>query len=222
MAEEPTPNNYRIALNHSQERLRQHEPAEMATKAGAQWDEDRGLFHMTLSNLSLALAYPSGKIWVVGDNENRGAVSEGLTTGLKIMATNYLWYSKGTPLSHQYVTFKDVPGGHLFYPAFHRSAIKPIAETFSGNLAAFERAATSIGGTPVEFSGDLAVLFWFFPMVPVIYVLWQGDDEVSGNANILFDATIADYMITEDIAGVAWLSKRLLQNTALDIFDPLW
>jgi hypothetical protein len=30
-------------------------------------------------------------------------------------------------------------------------------------------------------------------------VLWKGDEEVSPNGNILFDANISDYLSTEDV-----------------------
>jgi hypothetical protein len=35
--------------------------------------------------------------------------------------------------------------------------------------------------------------------VPVNVILWQGDDELKPEVNLLFDANILDYLTTEDI-----------------------
>lgn len=47
--------------------------------------------------------------------------------------------------------------------------------------------------------GDEGVKISAFPRIPITFILWRGDDEFSPKANVIFDATIASYLSTEDI-----------------------
>jgi len=38
--------------------------------------------------------------------------------------------------------------------------------------------------------------------VPINVILWQGDDELKAEVNILFDANILDYLTSEDVTIV--------------------
>ncbi|MBU1915062.1 MAG: DUF3786 domain-containing protein, partial [Candidatus Thermoplasmatota archaeon] len=52
----------------------------------------------------------------------------------------------------------------------------------------------------------------FFPKVPVVVILWQGDEEVASSANVLFDANAGKIMATEDLSLVGGtLTRRLIQ-----------
>jgi hypothetical protein len=52
--------------------------------------------------------------------------------------------------------------------------------------------------------------------VPITIILWQGDDELAPQGNILFDATISDYLSTEDITVLCeiltWRLVKLLRE----------
>ncbi len=59
------------------------------------------------------------------------------------------------------------------------------------------------GGT----TEDVGFEFKVFPKVTLQLILWEGDDEFSTEANILFDETIGEILSPED---VAWLSGMLV------------
>jgi hypothetical protein len=48
-------------------------------------------------------------------------------------------------------------------------------------------------------TGDASLVIDAFTKVPVNVILWQGDDELKPEVNLLFDANILDYLTTEDI-----------------------
>ena len=50
--------------------------------------------------------------------------------------------------------------------------------------------------------GDTAVIIPAFPRVPITMILWHGDEELSPQLNLLFDANIMDYLETEDVTVV--------------------
>jgi hypothetical protein len=53
-----------------------------------------------------------------------------------------------------------------------------------------------------------------FDRVPVTFVLWRGDEELSPNGNILFDANISDYLSTEDVTV---LSETIIWKLVKDV-----
>jgi len=59
-------------------------------------------------------------------------------------------------------------------------------------------AGAKMGGEKVEY-GDVAVNIRAFPFVKPTLIVWGGDEEFTPSANILFDASVTDYLTTEDI-----------------------
>jgi hypothetical protein len=125
----------------------------------------------------------------------------------KILLLHYLTQAKGTPLSNQVITFKELPEGGSYFPTYYKRAIKPLVDNFGNEPGRLQAVASSLGGRPADY-GDLAVTVTAFPRVPVTLVLWRGDDEFPPEGNILFDSSISDYLTTEDInvlcETVAW------------------
>ena len=58
-----------------------------------------------------------------------------------------------------------------------------------------------MGARKREF-GDASVTIPVFPHLPVTVIVWKGDSEVHGSANLLFDPTASSYLNTEDLAAV--------------------
>ncbi|GAF77754.1 unnamed protein product, partial [marine sediment metagenome] len=71
----------------------------------------------------------------------------------------------------------------------------------------------AIGGRKADY-GDVAVTIDAFSRVPIMLVLWRGDEEFSPEAKFIFDSTISDYLTTDDVNAVcgiiAWKLVRLL------------
>jgi hypothetical protein len=74
--------------------------------------------------------------------------------------------------------------------------------------------AERLGGRKTDL-GDVSVTISAFPHVPITLVLWEGDSEFSPSASILFDATVTDYLPTEDIIitseAIVWALVRSLK-----------
>jgi len=77
-------------------------------------------------------------------------------------------------------------------------------------------AAAKLGGHRAGY-GDVAITINAFSRVPITLALWQGDDELAPEGNILFDSTISDYLSTEDITvlceTIAWRLGSFLRET---------
>ena len=123
---------------------------------------------------------------------------EGIPLRDKVLILHYLTSAKGTLATNKLITFKELPGGANYFPTFYKRTIKPLLDYFGKEPRLLVAAAEKLGGHKADY-GDVAVTINAFSRVPITIVLWQGDDELAPEGNIIFDATISDYLSTEDI-----------------------
>ena len=116
----------------------------------------------------------------------------------KILILHYFTQAQGTPLTGKQIPFRDLPGGLVYYPTFIRRTIEPLAEVFGKNPALLVGVGKMLGARRGE-NGDTSLVIDAFAKVPVNIILWQGDDELKAEVNLLFDANILDYLTSEDI-----------------------
>jgi len=132
----------------------------------------------------------------------------------KVLILHYLTQAKGTPLSNEMVSYKQLPEGASYFPTFYKRAIKPLVEHFGRQPQRLVDTAKELGGHKADY-GDVAVRLDAFKYLPLTFVLWRGDDEFPPEGSILFDATVSDYLSAEDInvlcEGIAWSLVKLLK-----------
>lgn len=125
------------------------------------------------------------------------------TTTEKVLMLHYLITAQPKPLTGKNISFKEVPnGGSIYYSTFRKRAIDPLVKTFSEDIQGFREAASNLGGAAENY-GDASVTIHAFPFVPVTYVIWQGDEEVSSSGTILFDESVSCFLPVEDIVLAA-------------------
>lgn len=133
----------------------------------------------------------------------------------KILLLHYLTQAKGKPLANKSIAYKELPDGVGYFRTFHKRAIKPLVDNFSGQPEKLIEAAREIGGIKAAV-GDVAVTINAFKKVPITFVLWKGDDEFPPDGNILFDATVSDHLTIEDVnvlsERIAWKLVRALKE----------
>ncbi|GAH99712.1 unnamed protein product [marine sediment metagenome] len=116
----------------------------------------------------------------------------------RILILHYLTLAKDTPATNRLITFKQLPGGASYFPAFSQRAIKPLLNHFGKEPELLIDAAAKLGGYKANY-GDVAITINAFPRIPITFALWRGDDEFPPRGGIMFDASISAYLSTEDI-----------------------
>ena len=117
---------------------------------------------------------------------------------------------KGLPLlSNEWVSFKELSGVEGYAAAFRKRSIEPIIRKYGSHPEAILEALDRLPGKRVD-QGDIGILIEAFEGVPVMVVLWRGDDEFGPEANILFDKSINKVFCTEDIVVLAGFVAALL------------
>ena len=133
----------------------------------------------------------------------------------KILILHYLTLAKGVPISNKLIAFQELPEGASYFPTFSKRSIEPLIAHFGQQPHRLIDIAERLGGHEVDY-GDVAVTISGFSRVPVTIVLWQGDEEFPVRGNILFDATISDYLSTYDITvlceTITWRLVKFLRE----------
>jgi hypothetical protein len=124
----------------------------------------------------------------------------------QVLILHYLMAESTKKLTGNWVAYREIQGASFYFSAFVKRAIDPLKKVFGQNISGFSKASNNINGKGIDI-GDVAFEFKVFPKVPLQLILWEGDDEFSPEANILFDETIGEILSPED---VAWLSGMLV------------
>lgn len=195
--------HYRHAFREALALYRHLDPAEMAARSGAAFDSRSGLLHVSSFGQDITVHYPDGRVTF-------GNCTELPLMGWRLVILNYLTRADGTPPTGRLISYRELKDGMIFYPAFHRESIMPLARWVQGKSpGTLIRAISRLGGTPCE-GADLAAILPALPRFPVTLKIWFGDEELPGSANILFDATANRYLHTEDIAVIGGYAAAFL------------
>ncbi|MBQ5521618.1 MAG: radical SAM mobile pair system MarR family transcriptional regulator [Oscillospiraceae bacterium] len=132
-----------------------------------------------------------------------------------LMAIYHLfWYSKPDAANTgRFVPFRELKNASQFSSAFEKTVATELATPFDGHLEALHRACEALSGEPIE-QGDAGYVFHAFDCMPVMMVFWNGDEEFSAQANLLFDVSITDFTHVETVCAVAGDLMRRLRELA--------
>jgi hypothetical protein len=184
---------YRTALEIALEDLRGADMEERCRKAGAIWTPQAngaGVIDLCSLGRQVRIGLPEGSFESDDDKPQQWE---------QILLLHYLITASGAPPSGRMITFKQVPGGTFYYPAFVRRTTHLLIKGFADRLESWIEAADRLGWGRIPF-GDAAVEVAALPKVLVIYILWKGDEEFPPEGNVLFDENITQYLPVEDIA----------------------
>jgi hypothetical protein len=197
---------YELSYKLAREQLaKSSDIQEQCRKSGAQYVEPNEIvinylnqpYHITLPDAEISLE----------DSKMEVPLKD------KILILHYFTEAKGTPATGKLITYKQLPGGVSYFPAFSQRAIAPLVNHFGKDPELLIKSAAKLGDCGADY-GDVSVNVNAFDHVPITLVLWRGDEELAPNGNILFDANISDYLSTEDITV---LSEAIIWKLVKDI-----
>ncbi len=194
-----------VTLNKACQELSQIPAEEITWKSQSRFDPENSCFILPYFNEDVVVTYPAGEV-TYKDRQEEMPINE------KILVLHYLINSQGIPLSEHWIPFRDIPGGSIYVDPFKGRAYYPFIGTFGKNPEGFEKASLKLGGEKMDM-GDLSFKISVFPMVPVVYIMWLGDDEMRASGNILFNQSAPFYLPTEDYAILGGLTSSKLKKS---------
>ena len=132
------------------------------------------------------------------------------------MRWHYFVQAKGTPLERKQITYRDLPGGLVYYPTFEKRTIQPLVDCFGDIPRRIIKAGEIVGASDAGM-GDASLQVNALPRVPIYIILWASDTELPPGGNLLFDASITDYLDPEDVTVVCETITWRLVNYARTI-----
>jgi hypothetical protein len=188
-------NAYLTAYTMGCEKLAKLDPEEVSLNTNTIYLKESNCISVKYLNKEYIVDCSNGEVSVKDSSEE-------VTTTVKVLIIHYLINSRIRPLTGNMISFKEITCGAIYYDTFYKRAISPLIKTFSGRLDAFHKAAEVLGGIAEKY-GNASRTIKIFPLVPITYVLWEGDDEMPATGTILFDKSITNFLPGEDIVLAA-------------------
>lgn len=186
--------NYVPAMQIALEKFRACSLEDIRNFSGYPVRENR--FQIDFLGQHFEVEYPSGKF--IPEPSMFGE----LPVFVQILILHYLANTAAVNNEGKPISFKELPGGNIYIQPFTNRAILPLAKLFGAEPQGLLKAAFRIGGRKAEF-GDAGVTIDVFPRIPITLIFWEGDEEFSASASILFDASASFLLPTEDYAVMA-------------------
>ena len=142
---------------------------------------------------------------VYGKSEPGECLVRDLGEQLRQSMLMYLIHAKDIPLSGKLVKPSGLPGGIIYEKGTHVLPLDKIAHRYDNKAEDFSRKSTELGGTPLGY-GDMSHTLCPFPRIPVVFIVWSGDDEFPSRCSLLLDSSCTHHMPADIIWSTAKMS----------------
>ncbi len=193
---------YEVALSRAWEDLSGRKAQEVALASAASFADGR--FHLKTLGRDCVVDMDHRTILLAGREPQPLA---------KMVILHYLGGCPPIAPTGKTVSYRDLPNGQIFYPAFKKRVVDPIAFLFRSQPQLLASAGSRLGGKQLQL-GSSSILLHPLPKLPVTVIIWKADKEVQGSANLLFDETAGRVLPPEDLAEVGWFVFSELRKTA--------
>lgn len=189
--------DYQQARDLAAQTLSEHNIHELGERSGFTVEADKKLIAPFLDR-TYVISYPQFEFVDINDAETQVPLQE------QVLLLHYLQGCQPR-LKGQWVAYREIPGAAFYYGPFVKRAVTPLKNVFGQNVEALKQAAAKLNAQPIE-TGSAGFFLNALPFAPLQIIVWEGDEEFPAEANILFDASVGDYLSPEDAAWLASLS----------------
>ncbi len=129
------------------------------------------------------------------------------TPYVRILLYNYLVRGGGPMPTGRWVPIERLPGALSKGPELQAVCEARVAAACQETgLEALAEACRRAGGTQIEAgNADLACRFMGLPKVPLLLLIWEGDQDFPPRAKLLMDETVADHLDADSLLVLAEL-----------------
>jgi hypothetical protein len=167
-------------------------------------DQSSGEFHITLWDRQLVIKFPE----FVAHDQRTGEKISGSSLAMLLY---YYVTCDGTKPSGQWISFSELPDGRFYNQAYQGYTGGKLSQVFGNDFDIFCQVAENMHGTRVYLLGDAAYEFNVLPLVSLLVVTWQGDEDFDATYQILFDAAVSHHLPTDASAIIgSILTHRLI------------
>lgn len=199
---------YITAYNFASEKIKINDPEQISINSKTIYDKQNNLLFVKFLNKEYLINCTSGEV-SLKDEIGEAPPRE------KVLILHYLINAPKKPLTGELISFKEIPSAEIYNQVFHKRVVGPMVRTFSSNIAGFYKGGEKLGAIKDSYGND-SVTMEVFPLVPITYVLWAGNDEFPPSGTVLFDRSINSFLDIEDIVITASLVLEKMIKIADD------
>ncbi len=203
----PRIDDYKQALSLAKEELISKNPKRLA-------DQAKGEFHLEGDVEVVEIRFLNRRLAISWKDLTMKYLPQGNEPPLQeqVLVAHYLNGLKQLAPKGNWISFQEIPDGRFYMDAFLRRAKVPLVKAFGDRPHLLLEIATSLYGATKGDQGDVSVVLEALPYVPVMLILWMGDEEFPPEGSILFDNTIVEILSAEDVAWLAGMVVYPLVN----------
>ena len=127
-----------------------------------------------------------------------------------LLTVCYLLGAKDISPRGEWAPYRALPYGQFFFRGNHEIPTAAVADRYGDDGSAFLEAAQRLDGAPENGYGDYAATLPLLPRVPLLYVLWEGDEEFPPRVNVMFDPTISEHLMVDAILSGCEIATKAL------------
>jgi hypothetical protein len=130
---------------------------------------------------------------------------------------SYIIGGAGTPVSGQWVPFRELKNGKTWYRLFGQRCEKPLKRVADTYTDLFEDMIHIFDGVQVEnhYASDISLVLHPLPKVPILICYWKPEGGLESSLNIFFDSTAEDNLNIESIYALGTGLVRMFEKIAL-------
>ncbi|MDY6903283.1 MAG: DUF3786 domain-containing protein [Thermodesulfobacteriota bacterium] len=141
-----------------------------------------------------------------------------------IPVLTYVLYSKGLPVSGEWMPFRELKDGAPRNGLFVQRCEAPLKQLADRYTNLFENMVDIFNGRQVEnhYQSDIAIVLWPLPKVPVLVCYWKPDEEgLDSSLNLFFDKTVTANLGIDALysiaAGIVMMFEKLALRHGVEI-----
>lgn len=176
--------------------LAEYNPAEVCQRAQCRHNDSENSYYLTYWGDEYRIDCLNKKIDRITSNFSKPHEY------LPVFIVNYLMQVKNLPLTGEWISEKDIPGGITFFRGPHEIPTPLISSRFNSDLGEFGRACEHLHGRSLSMA-DAAYVFNPSPRISIALLYWLGDEEFPAEAKLLLDKSISGNLALDTVYALA-------------------
>ncbi len=112
---------------------------------------------------------------------------------------HYIAYSQGEKPKGEWINFYQIKDATLYLPVFNKRTIGIINKAVK-DFDNWQKKCLNLGGERYNFTNSAsAYKFFAFPLVPILIVYYEGDEDIPSELKFMFDSSVVKNLSAEDV-----------------------
>lgn len=189
------------------EALADLDPQDVCRRTDAAFDATSGLYLVKSFGRDFSVSAEGKKIAALSPGSEIFLQKLGYFFRLSVLG--YLAMAKDVSPTGRLLNPISMKSGQLFFRGSHVLPLERVAEKYGGDREAFLRKCEELGGERLGY-GDASMRLFALPKIPVVQILWVGDEEFPPRADLLLDSSIEIQLPIDVTWAVAMLSVLVM------------